>query len=127
MNVKKVTKIVSAMLIVVMLVCVTSTVFAAMDPGSISGTTGSGATKAKTIGQKILGIVQVVGSIVAVIALAVLGIKYMMGSAEEKAEYKKTLIPYFIGALLVFGAGAIGKFVVNAGNTIAGTGTGTGA
>ncbi len=113
MNVKKVTKIVSAMLIVVMLVCVTSTVFAAMDPGSISGTTGSGATKAKTIGQKILGIVQVVGSIVAVIALAVLGIKYMMGSAEEKAEYKKTFIPYIIGAVLVFAASNLASMIYN--------------
>ena len=27
----------------------------------------------------------------------------MMGSVEEKAEYKKTLKPYLIGAILVFG------------------------
>ena len=36
--------------------------------------------------------------------LIVLGIKYMMGSAEERAEYKKTLFPYFIGAVLIFAA-----------------------
>ena len=52
---------------------------------------------------KILGVVQIVGSLVAVICLIVLGVKYMMGSVEEKAEYKKTLLPYFIGALMVFG------------------------
>ena len=116
MNVKRVSKIVSAMLIVIMLISVTSTVFAggaAMDPGTITGTTGTGATKAKTIGQKILGIVQVVGSIVAVIALAVLGIKYMMGSAEEKAEYKKTFIPYIIGAVLVFAASNLASMIYN--------------
>ena len=30
------------------------------------------------------------------------GIKYMMGSAEEKAEYKKVMLPYIIGAVLIF-------------------------
>ena len=51
----------------------------------------------------ILGVVQLVGSLAAVICLIVLGVKYMTGSVEEKAEYKKTLLPYFIGALMVFG------------------------
>ncbi len=51
----------------------------------------------------ILGVVQLVGSLAAVICLIVLGVKYMTGSVEEKAEYKKTLLPYFIGAMMVFG------------------------
>ena len=37
----------------------------------------------------------------------------MMGSAQEKAEYKKTMIPYLVGALLIFGASAITMVVVN--------------
>ena len=114
MNVKKVSKIISTILIVLMLASVTSAVFAAsIDPSSITGTTSTGADKAKAIGGKILGIVQVVGSIVAVIILAVLGIKYMMGSAEEKAEYKKTFIPYIIGAVLVFAASNLAGVVYN--------------
>ena len=36
------------------------------------------------------------------ILLLVIGIKYMMGSASEKAEYKKTMIPYIVGAVLIF-------------------------
>ena len=44
--------------------------------------------------------------------LVVLGIKYMIGSAEEKAEYKKTMIPYIIGAILVFAASAIASIVM---------------
>ena len=43
-----------------------------------------------------------VGVIVSVITLMVLGIKYMFGSIEEKAEYKKTAIYYIIGAVLIF-------------------------
>lgn len=54
------------------------------------------------VGNKIMGILQVVGVLIAVIILMVLGIKYMMGSAEEKAEYKKTMIPYIVGAVLIF-------------------------
>ena len=53
----------------------------------------------------VLGYIQSIGSIISVIVLTIIGIKYMIGSVEEKAEYKKTLIPYFIGAVLLF-AGA---------------------
>lgn len=48
------------------------------------------------------GVFQVIGSALAIICLIVLGIKYMMGSVQEKAEYKKTLVPYLIGAVMVF-------------------------
>lgn len=65
---------------------------------------GNGANS-EELKQKIgnvLGIVQVIGSVVSVIILMAIGIKYMLGSVEEKAEYKKTLMPYLIGAALVF-------------------------
>ena len=35
----------------------------------------------------------------------------MMGSAEEKAEYKKTMMPYIIGAALIFAASALAQVV----------------
>ncbi len=70
-------------------------------PSSISSV--SGATKLGEIGNNIIGAVQVIGSISSVIALILIGIKYVMGSVEEKAEYKKTLKPYLIGAFMVFG------------------------
>ena len=66
-----------------------------------------------SIGNQIIGIITTVGVIVAVIILTVLGIKYMMGSASEKAEYKKTMIPYLVGAFLIFGASAIIKVIVS--------------
>lgn len=50
----------------------------------------------------ILGIVRVVGTMVSVGVLMVIGIKYMIGSVEEKAEYKKTFLLYIIGAFLLF-------------------------
>ena len=67
----------------------------------------------QTVGQKVIGIIQVVGIIISVICLMVLGIKYMMGSAEAKAEYKKTFIPYLVGAILLFAASALAKSIYN--------------
>lgn len=60
------------------------------------------ADKVKSIGNKIIGIVQFIGTFASVITLIVMGIKYMLGSVEEKAEYKKTMMPYVIGAIMVF-------------------------
>ena len=51
---------------------------------------------------KILGIIQVLGSVVSVLALVVIGIKYMLGSVEEKAKYKETMLPYIVGCIMLF-------------------------
>ena len=59
--------------------------------------------KIDNFGQGIIGIISTVGSIISVIVLIVIGIKYIVGSVEERAEYKKTMMPYLIGALFVFG------------------------
>ena len=63
----------------------------------------SGATQLEKIGNRFIGTIQVIGAIISVVALIMIGIKYIMGSVEEKAEYKETLKPYLIGAILLFG------------------------
>ena len=67
-----------------------------------STTNVSGADQIQNIANSIIGPIRVVGSAVSVIALIIMGIKYVMGSIEEKAEYKKTMMPYLIGAIMVF-------------------------
>ena len=57
----------------------------------------------KTMGGKILNIVQIVGVAVAVIMLSVLGIKYMFASTNDKATIKEKLMAYVIGAFILFG------------------------
>lgn len=32
----------------------------------------------------------------------IIGIKYMTGSLEEKANYKKTMVPYLVGCVILF-------------------------
>lgn len=61
--------------------------------------------------NKIIGAFQAIGSIVSVLALVLIGIKYMMGSVEEKAEYKQTMIYYIIGAILVFAISNISAMI----------------
>lgn len=80
--------------------------------GQLRGTPSTAQGDLTDIGGKLIGIITTVGVVVAVVVLLVLGIKYMMGSASEKAEYKKTMIPYLVGAILIFGASAITKVIV---------------
>lgn len=56
------------------------------------------------IGNKILGLIQVIGTFISVGALMIMGIRYMMGSVEERASYKKSMVPYVVGAVLLFAA-----------------------
>lgn len=70
------------------------------EPASTENVTG--AKKIQDIANSIIGPIRVIGSAISVIALITMGIKYVMGSIEEKAEYKKTMLPYLIGAIMVF-------------------------
>ena len=65
------------------------------------------------IGNKVLGIIQAVGSLIAVGVLMLIGLKYLVGSVEEKANYKKTMLPYVIGAVLLFSAVNITTAIYN--------------
>ena len=61
----------------------------------------------------IVKIVQTIGSILSVITLMIIAIKYMMGSVEEKAQYKKVMMPYVIGCFLIFGITNILAIIIN--------------
>ena len=114
----KTVKIISILLIAIILVATLATVSQATEfkPGEMVGqikpTTSDAQQSVQSLGNQIVGIITTVGVVVAVVVLLILGIKYMMGSASEKAEYKKTMIPYLVGAILIFGASAITKVIV---------------
>jgi len=54
--------------------------------------------------------------IVAIITAMILGIQFMISSADEKAKVKEALVPFVVGCAVVFGAFTIWKIVVNIGN-----------
>ncbi len=122
MKTNKTVKILTIILTIVMLVMTTTTVFAAdgdgsgeitLTPDKVTPKSTAASDDMQTFGGKILGVLTTAGIILSVIILVVLGIKYMLGSAEEKAEYKKTLMPYAIGAVLIFGASTIATIAYN--------------
>ncbi len=120
---KKQVKILSIALIVLTVLLAISNVVLATDiPGKIDtiakGNADANTDKVVNLGATIVTIMQTVGIVVAVVVLLILGIKYMMGSAEEKAEYKKTMIPYLVGAILIFASTTIVNVVYNIANGV---------
>lgn len=103
---KKTLKILTVLFIVSIMLLVFTTIVRASDTeellGGIQSNTKGSTSQSQQIGGLIVGIVQTIGTIVAVVVVAVLGIKYMTGSTEEKAEYKKTMLPYLVGAIILF-------------------------
>ena len=75
-------------------------------------------TKLQSTSTMIYNVLLILGICVAVIISSVLGIKFMIGSAEEKAQIKDALIPFIIGCIIVFGAFGIWKIFVNIGNSL---------
>ena len=55
----------------------------------------------------LIGAIRTIGVVVTFVTLMVLGIKYMTGTISEKAEYKKSMIPYLIGVVIFFGLSQI--------------------
>lgn len=51
----------------------------------------------------ILGTIRTVGVIVSIITLAIIGLKYMFTSVQEKADYKKQALPFIVGCFMLMG------------------------
>lgn len=54
-----------------------------------------------------------IGTVLTVIIGGILGIQFMMSSAEDKAKIKEALIPYICGCVVIFGAYAIWRIVTS--------------
>ena len=81
------------------------------DLDQYGGGSGGSSAELEQKAERILGIIQIVGVVISVIMLIVIGIKYMLGSIEERAEYKKTLKPYLIGAFLLFSGTTVPQII----------------
>lgn len=111
---KKVYKIVPIiLLIIIMLLIAFSNIgYAQVNLNNIKNNKPDvGESQLKSIGEIILSVITSVGIVLSVVILAVIGFKYMIGSVEEKAEYKKSMMPYLIGCVLVFSASTIANVV----------------
>jgi len=108
---KTVTKIITAIFISLLIISISVSCLA-LTPSEIKGNSDvAGTNEITALGKSLVGILQTVGIVLSVIVILVIGIKYMMGSAEEKAEYKKTMIPYIVGAALIFAASVFANVI----------------
>lgn len=72
-----------------------------IDPNKYVSNVGENSTKLVAKANIVIGTIQAAGSIIAVIALLLIGIKYMLGSAEEKADFKSSMLPYIVGCVML--------------------------
>ena len=111
---KKTFKLISILLVAIVLIMSLTTFCEAapVEPGTITPTyDGIDTSGVKTTAQKVLGLIRNIAVIAGVVLIAVLGVKYMLGSVEEKAEYKKSFMPLIIGAVVVMAATQIATMI----------------
>lgn len=111
---KLISIVVVIMIMIFTLLSVVYEVKADFDPGDIinkvgteANTTNVDTTSLNTKAGKILAYIRNIAVIAGVIVITILGVKYMTGSLEEKAEYKKSFIPLIVGIIVIMAATAI--------------------
>ena len=84
-----------------------------INPDDFKPTGVTGASDFVDKANIIIGVIQSIGSIVAIVALIIMGIRYMMAGVEEKADYKSTMMPYIIGCAMLFVISNLVAFIYN--------------
>ena len=70
------------------------------------------AGKIKNIINDIYNIIFPLAVVITVIVGGILGIKFMLASADDKAKIKESLVPYIIGCAVIYGAFGIWKVAI---------------
>lgn len=115
-------KILSVMLILFFLICTISNIaFATSDNFNTEGFENeAGDPQVNNATKSLMGtgieVIRTVGTGISIIMLSYMGIKYMMASANERAEFKKSMSIFVLGAVLVFAASNILAIIVDFAN-----------
>ncbi len=118
---RKVMKVVSILLVLLMVTMTISTAVLATDKTDYSDLTQFKDKSKDQQTSKVfqgfvataINLVQVVGMAVAIIMLIVLAIKYISAAPGEKAEIKKSVTLYLVGAIVLFAATGILQVIKN--------------
>ena len=116
---KKTVKLLTVLLIAITLITFVANISNAAElltPDQIDAKQASSTGNTEALVGKannIAGMIRNIAVIASVIILMVLGVKNMLGSVEEKAEYKKSFMPLIIGIILVVSATTIASFIFN--------------
>lgn len=120
--------------IIIIILIVTSLLFSnysqASEIGNIFSSADEFLTKGNTISSTIsepqlqetsnfmYKLLMAIGIVVMFIVGTIIGIQYMVASAEDKAKVKEALVPYIVGCFVIFGAFSIWSIAVNLGQDI---------
>ena len=69
-----------------------------------------------TLLTNILSLIRTIGIGIGICVIAYLGIKYITGSVEEKADYKKSFIPLIVGIIVLMGVLQIAAMLFSLGS-----------
>ncbi len=83
-----------------------------IDAGNNATPSGTNQTAMNSAVNEIAGLLTGLGIVVVVIVAAVLGIKFMIGSTEQQAKVKESIIPYVCGCAVIFGALTIWQLII---------------
>ena len=122
MNIKKMSKIISAILIITTILSAFNMVLAT-EPSIPSSLEPSGGNDVSNIAGMVIYVIQIIAFAAAVIMLIFVGIKFLTASPEGKAEVKKIAVIYVVGAILLFAATGILGIVRNLASSISSTST----
>ena len=109
-------KLISVIIALILIIAIIPNFAFAINTDDFSGIySANGTSKITEAGGEILGVVQVIGVSVGVIFLIIIGIKYMVMSSNpgQKASIKEKLIPYVIGAVIMFGGTGMLSIIAN--------------
>lgn len=99
---KKVLKISTVLIIIITLILISTNAFALFDDlDKYKPNDPKNPSEFTDEVSIILGAVRNIGIITAVISLMIIGVKYIIGSVEEKSKYKETLLPWIIGCIML--------------------------
>ncbi len=119
-------KVLIILLLVLFISAMTIEVFASTSSSAIDAMkkmedaeldTSGGNAKVSKILNAVLGLVQIAGTGISMIMVAVLGIKYMMAAPNDKADVKKQIAPLVIGAIILFAAVNLVNIIANMADT----------
>lgn len=107
----KTVKILTMLLIAICIISVTSVSFASLSPSSVTANASVNTSVISTVGSTIFTVIRSIAAVASVVLLAFLGVKFMMGSTEEKAGYKKAFVPLIVGLFIVLAASTLGGWI----------------
>lgn len=110
---KAIIKIFSVVMVLMFVFTIGANIFAAEVTPGLPNTGSDKITGITDMGNKVWNTISVIVQIAAIAAIVFAGVRYMFASADDKADIKKQTVILIVGAVLVFAAVPLAKFITN--------------